>query len=167
MNPELFMFITDTNITENEFSNPIYINDDNMVLPLTNIMLNSFYLYIIELASFIYQLILVLIHIFIFIIKEARITININLSFIEQILLCLCLCNLIILYLFNRNKVNKNKEIKEKIEKLEQDIKFIKKTIFIRNSCEYIWSDEIKNLHADQINLIKEFENDLIFYTEK
>ena len=152
MNSELFM------------KTPVYISTTNMVAPIVNITFVPLYTNVVDLATFIWQIVSVFIHTFTFIAKESIVAIETNLSFAEKLLLCLCLYNLIASFVHDIDKLNENQKVQEKLErleKMEKDVKFLKKSVIIRDSCESMWSEEIQNIRKEQADTIKEIEREL------
>jgi hypothetical protein len=152
MNLELFM------------KTPAYISTTNMVAPIANITFIPLYTDVVDLAAFAWQLVSVFIHTFTFIAKEAVVAVETNLSFAEKMLLCLCLYNLIASFVHDIEKMNENKRFQEKmdrLQKMENDVKFLKKSVIIRNSCEGMWAEEIQNIRKEQADTIKEIEREL------
>ena len=155
MNSELFM---------NQYITPAYISTTNMVVPIANITFIPLYTDVVYFATFAWQFVSIFAHTFAFIMNESFVAIETNLSFAEKMLLCLCLYNLIALFVNDIDKLNENQRIQEKLEKLEKmekDVKFLKKSVILRDSCEHMWSEEIINIRKEQANTIKEIEREL------
>lgn len=155
MNPELLL---------NHNTSPVYISTTNMMVPLSNITVKICYDYVVDFTSFAWQFVSIMAQTFALIMKEAIVAVDKNLTFVEKMLLCLCLYNLIASFVNDIDKLNENQRIQEKlekIEKMEKDIKFLKKSVIIRDSCESMWSEEIQNIRKEQADTIKEIEREL------
>ncbi len=152
MNLELFM------------NTPAYISTTNMVVPIANMTFIPLYTNVVNLTTFAWQFVSVFTHTFTFIAKEAIVAVETNLSFAEKMLLCLCLYNLIASFVHDIDKLNENQRVQEKLErleKMEKDVKFLKKSVIIRDSCEGMWAEEIQNIRKEQANTIKAIEREL------
>lgn len=161
MYPELLM---------NHYIAPVYINTANMVVPIANITYISIYTVVADLADFVWQFVSVFIHTFTFMMKEAVVAVETNLSFAEKVLLCLCLYNLIASFVHDIDKLNENQRVQEKLErleKMEKDVKFLKKSVIVRDSCQIMWTEEIQNIHKKQTETIKEIERELSLCKQK
>jgi len=133
-----------------------FITDTNMMIPNSNINVE----YIVQTFTIVKET-------FLFIVKEAIGSVNSNLSLIEKLLLCLCLYNVIVSFIHDIDKLQEQQKHKETITKLENDVKFLKKTIIIRDSNEHMWSEEIKKVRAEQANVIRDIEKELQLYKEQ
>lgn len=151
MNPELFV---------NQYMSPAYISTTNMMIPFSTIQITPIYNNVVDYATLAWQMVSVFVNTIAFIAKEE---IDTNLSFVEKILLCLCLYNLIALFVKDIDKLNENQRIQEKLnklEKMEKDMKFLQKSVVIRDRYDHILLDII-NIHKEQSNTIKEIEREL------
>ena len=150
----------------NQYISPAYISTTNMVVPIANISFDSIYNYVVEFATIARENISVFVYTFIFITKQAFITIQNNLSFTEIILLSLCLYNLIGLFASEFDKTNQNNITQDKLEKIEKNVKFLKKSFVIRDNCETMWTEEIKSLRDETSNKMQELEKMLCMHKE-
>lgn len=124
---------------------PPYIASTNMVVPIANITVMPF----------------------LYMAKEAILAVESNLTFVEKILLCLCLYNLIMLFVSEIDALHERQRTQERLERIEKDVAYIKKTNLIRDHCEYMWSEEIKQVRIEQAKIIREIEQELNYCKEK
>lgn len=154
MNPELFL---------NPYIAPVYVTATNMITPLATISFNQMAE---QFTSFIANVIYVLSIIaetLIFIAKEALSALNENLTFAEKVLLGFCLYNCIVLFLLE-NKYNEQKQYKEIMETLktyDKNLTYLKKSERMREDWDQVWSEEIRNMHNENIKKFKEIEKQI------
>jgi hypothetical protein len=165
MNPELFM---------NQYMTPMYISTSNMITPIAHISLASIhgfagicYNAVVNFNNFAWQTTSVFVYTFVFMVKEAISAVDENLSFAEKILLCVSLYNLIALFVNEIDKMHQNNRMQDKLEKMEKQVKFLKKTVTIREHSTHIWSEEIKAIRNENIAKIEFLEKELSNCKEK
>lgn len=149
MNPELLL---------NQYITPMYISTTNMVVPIANITLNSFYENVVEFATFAWQTISVIVYTFAFIVKEAFIAINNNLSSTEKILLVMCLYNFIAQIVSESSSIDKQVKIEEKFESTEKQMNYLRTSERMRENWEQMWAEEIRNMHNENDKKFKDIE---------
>jgi hypothetical protein len=160
MTPELFT----------QYISPIYISTSNMMTPIADISFNQvqdFAGLCYDFGTFVWKTIIVLGHTLAFIIKEAVVAVDANLSFTEKMLLSLCLYNLIASFVNEIDKMHQNNITQDRLEKIEKYVKFLKKSVTIRDNCETMWSEEINTVRNENCNKMQELEKELSMYKEK
>ena len=150
----------------NQYMTPIYITSTNMVTPITTIQFTHIYEYVVDFCIFTYEFMTIFAQTFIFLVKEAISAIDKNLSFTEKILLCFCLYNLIASFVNNIDKFYQKKNFQDKLEQVEKYVKFVNKTIAIRDNYEYTLLNELKPICNQNTKRIQHIENYLSSYKE-
>jgi DNA repair exonuclease SbcCD ATPase subunit len=82
-------------------------------------------------------------------------------------LLSLCLYNLIASFVNEIDKMHQNNITQDRLEKIEKYVKFLKKSVTIRDNCETMWSEEINTVRNENCNKMQELEKELSMYKEK
>lgn len=149
MNPELLL---------NHYIAPVYISTTNMVVPITNLTLNSIYDIVVEFATFAWQTLAVFVHTFAFIVKEAFIVINENLSSTEKIVLAVCVYNFIAQIISESSSADKHLQLQEKFESTDKQLNYLRTSERMRENWEQMWAEEIRNMHNENDKKFKEIE---------
>lgn len=131
-----------------------YISATNTVVPVANITLNLFYNYIVEFVDYAWQTFVIFAHTFVFIENEVFRIIHTYLTFTEKILLVLCFCNFIAFFVSGIETLIQEIKFKHKIEEMEKQISYLKKSEKMRETCEQLQIEEIRNMinENDKIN---------------
>jgi len=149
MNPELIL---------NQQVSQFFVTATNTVIPVSNVLFESFYENVVEIATSLYQYLFILIQTFSFIVKEAINEININLTFTEKVLLALFLYNFVAVLLAEVGSVEKHHKLnaelvltqtrldatQTRLEATEKELQQIKKADKQREVWEEFWTEEIR-----------------------